>query len=538
MPNTFGTEVDQNLFVELAATTIDGHLVAPRPPAGFTVKVRDDETLTVLTDRVTIDDNGSLPRWEEADGIEWVGLSVDSGVSWKGPFQSLESRQAAGRAGEDVLEAVNAATAAAASAATAQASADEAVAAVASRIPLTEKGAASGVATLDAGQKLTTTQIPPGLATMLTAYEAGEIGGAPFPQKYPFRWKGTDFSPGTSESIRIPIDAALSIGPEVELEPDIGTTDSTVIVETLAPGSSTWVNRYPTPITLPAGTKYMQAAPPASQSVPAGSRLRVSALLLPPGPTSSTDPVTQPVAATLYNSLTGSSASHAGPAVPAGATNDFVMHILSSNGASVPSLPTPWGPFLVDGTSNSTTPRAHAAIAFAPWSTSLPMSVSQAPGSPLISAAVLLRAVSSTAPIVQSAVTGANATTGGTFSTPGVTATAAADLVYTFAAVWYPALAEGWHLTPTGGPTGLTEIVDEVTTRTNGTTGITNYGLWVGSSGAVASGAAIPSVTLTLAGGTGSTGSVSWVTGLLTLRRASATPGPTQITVIPYLTAV
>lgn len=389
----------------------------------------------------------------------------------------------------------------------------------------------TGAAGLDTDARLFEAELPLSVETIVSDYEAGLLGGG-LAAREVFSWSASqnNFTVVASEPILLPEACTLYPGPAAVLAPDPGSTDTTYTIETATTPAGPWTDRYSgaTKPTIPAGQSYAQAAAAFVQAVTAGTWLRVRTLTMPPGPAGSVTAANQSATATTYNSATSSLGTHTGPARPAGATGDIVMMLVSTNAANAVTLNAAWS--VAGGNVSSTaTPRAGLTVAFAPWSSGLVMQFTVAPSAPALAAAFLISSASLSTPVVDlNLPVGSNSTTGGAIATPVGSSTAAGDLTYQFAATWYATNIDNYHLTPSSGPAGLVELVDETTSRS----ALTNFGLWVGRApGPSGAGVSVPATTLTFAGGTGVTSGVGYVTGFLTIRRAASTPGPTDLTV-------
>lgn len=392
----------------------------------------------------------------------------------------------------------------------------------------------AGKAGVDASGRIAEAALPETILAMLAAYNAGSFSGG-LGRTLTFLWDGADYVTGPSEPAFIPESSSLSIGPMGTLSPDPGSTPAVFTVETATAFAGPWTDRYTSgKPTIPAGQAFAQGAPPASKVVNAGSWLRVKPSALPAGPSGSSTPTTQVGAPTLYDTGTQTLPTAPGPAVPP--SGERVLMFVAANASVTTTFSTDFGPPLINAISDPTTSRVRALCAAGGWKTGMDMSLVNSPtAGPLVAAAITFNGLSATNPFGDSATPiGGDGVTGGVFATPGGAATVNCDQVIYFAALWYPANANGYHLTGSGGTGALTELCDVVTSRPTSA----NYALWVASAPGVAAGATIPPVSLTIAGGsgTGVVANAAHVAGWVTLRRASSATGPTRLTVQVFLT--
>lgn len=353
--------------------------------------------------------------------------------------------------------------------------------------------------------------------------------GAPIPRV--FKFSGASYVVAASEPAYFPQACRLSYGPAATLYPEPGEGDVQFTFETATNPAGPWTDRYGAiKPKIPSGDSYVVAPEPTSQAVAAGTWGRCRLISKTSGPVAALSSVIPVLGGdTTYNSGTASLGLHPGPAIPAnGQPGDIVVMIIACNGASNVTL-NPAFSYLSGNVSNATTPRAKVTVAMASYADGMAMSFETAVASPALAFAYLLRNTSPSNPVGDSNVpVGANGDTDGSISTPAGSATTDTDIVLAFAAAWYPATTIDYHF---NASSGITELTDLVTNRTSAS----NYGLWVGSMGAVASGGAIPAKTLTMTGGTGAT-STSYVTGYISFKRKSGTTGPTGLTVQFFVT--
>lgn len=499
--------------------------VVGRPGAPQAVKVRNAQTLADMPD-AQMDERGYIASYNTGD-VKAVYFSVDNWATPIGPFET-DAQIIASLSYTDQAAAVGLAQQAAQQATT---QAQAAAAAAAGAIPSGARGTANGVASLDNNAQVPQAQLPGVVQDLIQSYLDQQLGGG-LASSRAFVFAGSDYVTNPSKFRYLPEACLIKLGPVASVYPSPGSTDLVYTIETATDPFGTWTDRYgAVKPTIPAGQSKAVSAAPTSQSVAAGTYLRVRPVSLPPGPSGSSTAATQQAVSAVYNSGTGSATSHTGPARPSGTANDTVVMFIAANGANALTLDAAWT-VRAANVSSTTTPRAGLWVATAKWSASLAMGITINPGSPLVAVAVLTRDVAyttGTTPTVDaSAPVGSNATSGGFVQTPAGTASGDADLVYKAAAFWYPSGTDNYAITPSAGPT---EIADSVTTRA----AQTNFGLWVGSQGAVASGGAIAATTLTFAGGTGSVATAGYVTGYITMRRAASTDGPTDLTIEVFL---
>lgn len=103
----FGTQYDPAHYVELSAVAVEaisGTIqVAPRPPVGATLQVRNAATLADLTP-IVVAENG---YWSYTTvDIPSILVSGDSGATWVGPLHSAEAQTAATSAGTNAQQAL------------------------------------------------------------------------------------------------------------------------------------------------------------------------------------------------------------------------------------------------------------------------------------------------------------------------------------------------------------------------------------------------------------------------------------------------
>lgn len=104
---TFGTLVDPSHVVEIPDTSLvtdDGTTRTKRPAAGSELLVLNADDLTPLAPIVT--DAYGYWSYTTADGIDWIKVSGDGGVTWVGPLQSIENKYASGTAGTNAATAL------------------------------------------------------------------------------------------------------------------------------------------------------------------------------------------------------------------------------------------------------------------------------------------------------------------------------------------------------------------------------------------------------------------------------------------------
>lgn len=184
----FGTAYDPAHYVEIPDPDNAGQVI--RPDAGVTLKARNAKTLAALPDITTT----TYGYWATSTtDVPQIQVSGDGGSTWVGPLDAAEARTSAITAGVDASSALSAANGAVTTAGTALTTAQQALAAAQAgggggtftgsvdygtqvtgkpSIPSTAadlgaiatsaKGAANGVASLDATTKVPLGQLPVG----------------------------------------------------------------------------------------------------------------------------------------------------------------------------------------------------------------------------------------------------------------------------------------------------------------------------------------------------------------------------------------
>lgn len=529
MPNTFSTASDPSLYLELTAVDISGNKVAPRPASGFPVAVQNFLTGVRLADTATVDDNGSL-NIVAGDDCPLIALSLNTTtpVFNVGPFLSKEARVTGATLGTLVASANTAAAAAQSAATSAASAASSAANDAANKIPTSAAGTSiAQLATTgdpeDIG-RIPRSQIPAEVLAASDAFRDGEIGGG---GTYPVRWRFTAGQLADNvqgEWFRVHGAQQIAFPPSVRLDA-AGSTPTIYTLEKRATGSGTVVEMYSpgSRPTLAAGQVAGDASMPTTVTVEDGE-IRVTAIDVPPAPGGSST-----AAAVLgqgsYNSLATTATTHS-PSLPSGGTTGAQVVMFVSSQAPTVTMGSAWTK-RADQQSDPTTVQSRLTVWTAEWTSSLAMGITLSASSPVAAHVVILAPVSAATPITDLETRTDGNAHGASTTTPSKVASAAADLTFAFASIRYAANIDGHHVTTTSGPAGLTEVCDEVTTRS----ATTNVGLYVGRGTAVAAAATIPAATLTASGGTGALTGVTWCSGVLTISRAPSSSGPTVMTV-------
>lgn len=522
-------------YVEVA----DVYNPPQRPPSGTVLSVTDYTTglaVTGLTDAsgtpiasvATVDVYGSLAFRCESPAVR---VSGDGGVTYKVMF-GVEALAAASAVG-DLSAQVSAAAASAASAASA---AQAAATAAAAAVPLTARGAAGGVASLDAVGDIPVTQIPQAVLDDVASALAGAGGGGGGVIPLQFEHKVTDGSlvaGDVSKSYPVRVACTMALGPVVDLD-DYGTTSSVFDVGTVVGASFTSLYSGAKP-TVATGATTVTAAAPTTQSIPAGSRLASKVVsVAPPGAAGGSAAV---IGGTV-NAASGADQRTAGGAttvaftVPAGAVTDAVVVYISAPGADTITTPTGWT--LLGSQSSGALTHVTLWVYAAQWSSGLTGTFAVSGTSNAHGHAVLVTNANASAlgQLTFGVLGESSLSVLSTYQSPAWTASEAYDVgLIMLATRWSPAL-DGWRPTWASGPTGTTEVGDSLSHRGAATIDV---GGAVAKFGPAASGSTPTqaNITFTYTAYAGSVSTTTPSTGtavaaVLGIKRAPGSHGPSQ----------